>query len=272
MIVSISGQAVLNNIRKKVDPSRTYPTPDIHRTASIGDEESIIPLSSSMNASRVPESLTHFLNNSKWDRMLRSDFFRKPAKRESSEIDESLSQLAINCIDDRISTTFVIHPDSHFKIIWDCFEFIIIIIQFFCLPIFLGFPEYSSGLPYLSIVTSIVFFIKMCISFRTGVIKNFTLIMDPRMISDIYFKNGEFLFDVISIFPYVFVVDALVPATVYNLLNQEIRFICLLNGIQLFKIAAGPEHFWYKAMLKKIRMKTKINAATIGIVKVKYLI
>ena len=273
-IVSISGQTLLFGMKRKsesIDKSKTYPASaadPIERSVCIDQDESKIPLSSNTHFQQS-FPFNPFMRQTRWDRILRSDYFRKGVQSDVDGPASSQSQLAINGIKDTFSATFVIHPMSEFKKQWDTLESIVIIIQFFTLPVLLGFSEFSNGLPYLTILTSIIFFISMCISCRTGIQKNMVTIMDPDSILDSYLKSNNFYLDLITTFPYVFVIDAACPIASNQILNQEIRYICVLNGLRILRLIYGPEPFWYKSFLKKMRMKTKINASTMGIFKVR---
>lgn len=227
------------------------------------------PQSNRFKASEEQHEMRSYLGRketrlSKW---LRSDFFRKPAvaKPIYDGNSASRSQLTLNDIEDLFSSNFIIHPDSKFKRAWDAFLFFIVVLQFFTMPLFLGFEEVRDGLSYLSGITCCVFFLDILIAFRTGIYERYTLIMDPNLIIDAYYKTGNLFFDLLTMFPYVFVVDAFVTDAK---LNIEWRLISIINAMRILRIASGPPAFWYQDLLKKIRMKTKINAATVGIVKV----
>jgi hypothetical protein len=200
-------------------------------------------------------------------RFLRSDFFRKPYHLRAGLAANGLSrsQLELNDFDARVSYYFVIHPESTFKKCWDIFEYLVTVFQFFALPLFLGFVELGLGLNYLTIVTTTVFTFSIFVSLRTGVYKQFTLIMERSKIAEEYYNSGHFLFDILTAFPYVFVVDALVKDSQANI---AWRLVCLLNATRALKIAFGQESFWYPYLIKRIRLRYKINGATVGIIKV----
>lgn len=281
ILVSLSGQALFNGMKWKSansDKSKTHPAPKIDRSISIDEDDTKTKHLSSHTTGkqshyeRESNTYQNFMRFSRWDRFLRSDFFRKGMKSTTDGYYASQSELALNAIDERVSTRFVIHPESKFKRVWDSIESIIIILQFLILPLILGFTEFRDGLPVFSIITAIIYFMSMCISSRTGIVKNFVVLMDPGLIFDFYLKSYQFFFDLITIFPYVFVIDVACPFSSNELLNYGLRFICILNGLRILKLAYGPEPFWYKAFMREIRLKTKINATSVGIAKVRYIL
>jgi hypothetical protein len=270
ILVSMTGKALMSSITKKPD-SKTHPAQDpiIERTASI-DQEKLSKATHSSYSKNEQAAMNYqsFQKSNRWTRFLRSNYFRKGYKNDEDGNLASESLLAINAIDDRVSTTFVIHPESKFKMTWDLIEGILIILQFLILPILLGFSEFRDGLPIFSGIMTCIFLISIFISLRTGVTRNLVLLMDIDLIVDSYLKSWNFFFDVITIFPYVYVIDAVVPASSNDMLNHGLRFICVLNSLRILKLSGNKEPWWYSWFLKKLRMKTKINAASVGIAKV----
>jgi hypothetical protein len=269
----MSGKALLNNFNRKSDAStksKTHPAlnPETDRSASIDHIKSQNETSSRGHSQEEAlRNYRSFQRTTRWDRFLRSSFFRKAVKKSDGN-SASESHLAINAIDDRVSTTFVIHPESKFKRYWDLLEDFVIILQFFVIPVLLGFTEFREGLPIFQGITTGIFLFSMYISFRTGIIRNFVLLMDPDLIVDSYLKSWSFPFDIITTFPYVYVIDAVSPASSNELLNHGLRFICVLNALRILKLANSKDVWWYSWFLNKLRMKTKINAASVGIAKV----
>lgn len=243
------------------------------RTVPVTDEDESLPSVPLTQASRTADTrqddsrqYDFFQSQGTFSKFLRSDFFKKPYHlRAGLAANVSRSQLELNDFDAHISTYFIIHPESTFKKCWDVFEYIITVLQFFLLPLFLGFVELSIGLNYLTIVTTIVYTLSIFITLRTGIYKQYVLIMDRSKIEAEYYNSGRFLYDVITAFPFVFVVDALAKDPQSNI---AWRLLCFLNATRALRIAFGPESFWFPYVIKKIRLKYKINGATVGIVKV----
>jgi hypothetical protein len=200
-----------------------------------------------------------------WRRIIQSDFFLKPQRLKTRFNEGSSSELALNDIEQKISTYFIIHPESKFRRIWSIVDYFAMVINFFLCPLFICFPEYGGGLPYLSGICAGIFLLSMIFTFRTGVYRQFVLVMDRRIIAEDYIKGGKFLFDLLTMFPYVFVIDRWVKDEHYNMVW---RGICFLNAIRALKIPFGPPSFWYPILIRKIRLSSKISVGVVGILKV----
>ena len=219
------------------------------------------------HAYRNQFSRSPFSNDNAFTRFYRSDFFRKHwiFEQRVDQLGMSRSHLELNDIEGQLSDIFLIHPESKFKQIWDALDFVFNVLQFFLLPLFVGYNELRGGLPILSGICASVFFISMMFTSRTGIFKEYTLIMDRNIIFDEYFQSGRMAIDFILLFPYVFVIDGCVSDLYFN---TALRLICLINALRIIKIFFVTPPPWYKAVVKKIHMSFKINGNMIGIVKV----
>ena len=278
--------------KKSTDHSQSFNTKPSLKTVPITEEEPEEESKSTMNPPAhqdpittplqekelkmsTPEASFSWFRNTEPSTRLRYDFdggsrawrrfFLKPHRLKNRFNEGSTSEIALDEIENKINTYFIIHPESKFRRIWSIVDYFAMVINFFLCPLFICFPEYGSGLPSLSGICTGLFLLSMIFTFRTGVYRQFVLVMDRKLIAEEYFKGGKFLFDLITVFPYVFVIDSWVKDVHMNLVW---RGICFLNAFRALKIPFGPPSFWYPILIRKIRLSSKISVGVVGILKV----
>ncbi len=108
----------------------------------------------------------------------------------------------------KVSSAFIIHPDSFWKKIWDGVIGLNILICAFIIPLSLTLhldehPKTSAWLWAFNLWTSIIFFADMFVMFRTAYYteEDGELVTDPKKIAMHYFK-GWFTIDLLSALPF----------------------------------------------------------------------
>ncbi|KAM3132822.1 hypothetical protein pb186bvf_015127 [Paramecium bursaria] len=131
----------------------------------------------------------------------------------------------------------IIDPSSGFKIIWDIFYLIILVIQFsfvplkICFEIMLTDPGYVFFFNQLPII---MYIMEIVLNFMTGYYEHGTLIMNPMQIIRNYTKK-QLLFDCVVCFPFIlriFMTDGLPEIFEIILILKLNRLIQLADNIE----------------------------------------
>ena len=147
-----------------------------------------------------------------------------------------------------------IHPKALDWQLWKLIMLLFRWIYFMLIPFCLGYIEGAPMLPTLSIVFIPVSLFDLTISMRTGYFyeKGFVE-MDVKKIRDRYIRSGRFLVDILGMFPYCLVVDALTEPD--SVSNHAWRALCILNIIPFLKHTMDYQHrsCYYEAFREFIR-------------------
>lgn len=159
-----------------------------------------------------------------------------------------------------------IHPLSLFSQLWVSFYTVYLAIYAIVLPLSLGFPDYASALVPISVILLIMIGADTYIEANSGVFHDQELQMDPKVTYSKMVKSGAFLFNFVTAFPYVFVIDA--ATTAGTDARMALRLICLLNGAAVIKVYTMERVSLMMEKIQQLIRKYEVNGALVTAIKI----
>jgi hypothetical protein len=123
------------------------------------------------------------------------------------------------------NSNYVIHPESSIKIIFDLIGLILILYQTLMVPFTVAFYIEDPVLNIIDNITDIFFILEIFFNFNSGFYVKGLLIMNRKEICRNYSK-GWLSFDIISSFPFSFVLNANTENINVNILNYLLLDSC----------------------------------------------
>jgi len=161
---------------------------------------------------------------------------------------------AILLENERMSQTgiWIIHPYSSFRLIWDMFTLILLLLNMLVIPIFMAFPVFefdqesvqpnASSLKWFAfwvkLISDCFFTIDMGLSFRTGILlegADNEVIINPKKIRKSYFKKW-FWMDLISTIPFDVFIGFIASAFFGDGLRKSATFLRYFRLTKLFQL------------------------------------
>ncbi|KAJ3294725.1 Potassium/sodium hyperpolarization-activated cyclic nucleotide-gated channel 4 [Borealophlyctis nickersoniae] len=136
--------------------------------------------------------------------------------------------------------TFMTHPNAAFSQLWNAIHALALAVAFVGIPACIGFSEASEWTGYVS--------------------DDGQVIMDPDLVRKRYLRSFWFYFDLITMIPWVFIVDAAVGTDDLTLLTQW-RAVCLINVARAVKLFYMERHSWFDDIGRFLRVKYGIHSA-----------
>ncbi|KAJ3321174.1 Potassium voltage-gated channel sub H member 7 [Boothiomyces sp. JEL0866] len=99
----------------------------------------------------------------------------------------------------------MIHPLSLFSQVWNTVYILFHMIYIFLLPLGIGFAEYNSMLPGISLFLTIFVIIDSWIKLNTGIVIESTIDMEPKQVRNYYWKRKCIVFSCLACFPFIFI-------------------------------------------------------------------
>nr|AFB83347.1 hyperpolarization-activated cyclic nucleotide channel [Ciona intestinalis] len=101
--------------------------------------------------------------------------------------------------------SWIIHPYSNFRFIWDSFTLVLLLVNIILIPVIISFwkDDDSAWLPFKA-VSDTWFLTDIIINFRTGIVidgPDSEVVLDPKQIRMMYLKTW-FTIDLVSTFPF----------------------------------------------------------------------
>ena len=144
----------------------------------------------------------------------------------------------------------LLEPQSCFKIFWDVIIFIIILMQSVYIPLFISFEiEIEYWFLYFDIFATSCFFFDIVINFNSGYLKKGQIIMDRKMIF-VHYLKGWFILDLISSFPYDWVISGKVVSKANYYTNYQYS-----KATQLLKIVRVTKIFGLIRLVKLMKVR-----------------
>jgi hypothetical protein len=150
-------------------------------------------------------------------------------------------------------------PDNKFSRIWVSILGIVYLSSTILFPLGFAFSNFQIWIPLLAIVLSFFAVCDILVKFQTKIEKNGVLICTPIELFHIYLKDYSLFFDIITAFPWIFLVDGLM---VHNTTSWELcRVISLINACLLIKILLTSRQSYFTEELLRLTRIHNINPA-----------
>lgn len=137
-----------------------------------------------------------------------------------------------------ISQWYLVDPNGEFKKIWETLKFILLMYQFFYLPIRICLfdTEINTGLYAADKSIDGFLFLDVILNFFTPVYFNYEIATNFKIIAKSYLKTW-FFFDIFSLFPFEEIVNAIADdSNNLTLFAQLLRFLRFLRLLRLIKV------------------------------------
>ncbi|EDO34316.1 predicted protein, partial [Nematostella vectensis] len=141
---------------------------------------------------------------------------------------------------------WVIHPTSIFRLYWDMWVLLLLLINLFALPVLISFfaDNVSARWIAFNAVSDTAFLLDILLNFRTGVLVHGSpnkFILDPKIIAKRYLKTWFFI-DLISSLPIDYIVEAATQSSTKSLIGATrtlklLRFAKLLGLLKLLRLS-----------------------------------
>lgn len=170
--------------------------------------------------------------------------FNSKAFQQSSLAQSTGNNLSITKLSPESGNQLIFHPHSIAIQIWNCIFSIVMAALLIFIPLILGF-EKSFGylLPVASVINTAFVCLDVLIKYHTGINIHQQIEVQPDKIRQYYFKNGSWIFDIITGFPWVFIIDAVTPEN--SVARSTARMICFVNASVTIGILFGTPRVSY---------------------------
>ncbi|KAJ3324451.1 hypothetical protein HDV06_006862 [Boothiomyces sp. JEL0866] len=153
-----------------------------------------------------------------------------------------------------------LHPSSLFSRIANSIFTVVYLIVAIVLPVSFGFETQTDVLPGISVVVFITSLFDFLLKLQTGYRLHQEVEMEPKKLLVIYWKNGSFIVDFITGFPWVFIVDAAVTDPV---LNNWWRLVCLVHAFPLVRILVSNRSSWIADYMTDWVRRNDVNISAV---------
>jgi hypothetical protein len=161
-------------------------------------------------------------------------FFKESALSTSTKA--SMSMLRLGCDGNSI----IFHPHSVAVQVWNSFYTLLMYILLIAIPLSIAFDiTLGDMLIPLSLVNLVFNGLDMLIKYHTGILINQQMECDLKTIRSFHFKRGWWILNVLSAFPWVFVVDAISSANGSKRIG--LRTVCAINACGILETMFGPD-------------------------------
>jgi hypothetical protein len=198
-----------------------------------------------------------------WRSIFHNKMFRQPDYSNTTGV--SLSMLKLS--GDKDEALF--HPHALMVKVWNSVYFAFQLVIVTCIPICIAFEDTFGSLIYgFSIANSIGILLDTFIKYNTGIMVNQQVQMEDIALH--YFKNGSWIFDIVTFIPWVYVIDAATqPLTIGR---TTARMICMVNSSVIISILFVQDRKSYLSeKLRNWARKNGVSSALLDSVQVMIL-
>lgn len=163
----------------------------------------------------------------------------------------------------------VYHPLSPFLQTWNSAMVILMVVQFLCVPVAIGFQEAVTILPYITGICAPLYAFDMWVACNTGFYNaDSYLVLDRRAVWRRYVVSFEFLIDLLSVVPYYFIVDSWFLANSPADSEQATQLlaallcVCLLNTVRIVKLVFWRPATYIGTAAKYVANKLHLHSST----------